>query len=187
MRRSLRNLMNSLTAVSLLLCLATVALWVRSYWQFDSFYKLNCTLDSCVHMKSVNCDRGVIGINWLASNKSSSGIQKDWTYTSKGIPSYRVAPGATGFGYRVSNPELRLDRTTILNYAQTILFPLWAVTLVTMILPWIWAIRRLGRRRRDPGLCPKCGYDLRATPQAGGELVSRCPECGTATRHAKVE
>ena len=28
------------------------------------------------------------------------------------------------------------------------------------------------RRRRLPGLCPACGYDLRATP-------GRCPECGT--------
>ena len=37
---------------------------------------------------------------------------------------------------------------------------------VGLIGAWVF------RARRRVGLCPSCGYDLRATPE-------RCPECGT--------
>jgi hypothetical protein len=52
--------------------------------------------------------------------------------------------------------------------------PIWL-----MMLPFAlafaaagWRLKRPQRRRRA-GLCPSCGYDVRATPE-------RCPECGFA-------
>lgn len=51
----------------------------------------------------------------------------------------------------------------------------WLLVVIFAVLPACWLLRGpLQRRRRKRlGLCLKCGYDLRATPE-------RCPECGTA-------
>ena len=59
--------------------------------------------------------------------------------------------------------------------------PSAGVIAVTAILPslfvigWLWLLPARLRRNRAArlGLCPDCGYDLRATP-------GRCPECGRA-------
>ena len=36
----------------------------------------------------------------------------------------------------------------------------------------------LAVRRLRIGLCPHCAYDIRATPEPNGSILSRCPECG---------
>jgi hypothetical protein len=53
--------------------------------------------------------------------------------------------------------------------------PWWSLAAVSAILPAWWYLRhrrrRLVRQRVAAGLCVRCGYDLRESPE-------RCPECG---------
>jgi hypothetical protein len=55
-----------------------------------------------------------------------------------------------------------------------------AIPLLLVAIPTGWAAARLVRHmRRDwRGLCPNCGYDIRASPD-------RCPACGQVRRQAQ--
>ena len=168
MRRSLLNL---LTALSLLLCVAVCGLWVRSYsvqdviqyvtaqgWQIaaSSQGRIGCAFE-----RGALADEDVL-VNPLAwSTESPSEISA----SGAGVPTFDT------LGFSLARvPGYSSGHTTTF-----VTVPHWSIALLGMILPvWRWGGR--GRKVR-PGHCPRCGYDLRATP-------GRCPECGMAAAPA---
>ena len=77
-------------------------------------------------------------------------------------------PAAGVVGYFASSALLRAGEDEWLAY-RAIVAALAAVIVGCLIVAWRGV--RVRHRRQEAGLCPACGYDLRATP-------GRCPECG---------
>jgi hypothetical protein len=87
-------------------------------------------------------------------------------------------PAAPYHIWPAANLPAAWDHDVIIGFAflsgvgfTVIRVPLWAFVLLLIAFP-IWWQRYPRRFRRIPfGICPQCGYDLRASTQ-------RCPECG---------
>ena len=73
---------------------------------------------------------------------------------------------ATIYLYRNGRPELYVESVPLLGWASA----MFAVLAIASLLWEAKRIRMADDRVRN-GLCPSCGYDLRASP-------GRCPECG---------
>jgi hypothetical protein len=86
--------------------------------------------------------------------------------------------GYFGLGRHPHNPEWAVRVFKRYWYIRGLAVPNWFVVATGSVLPVAWAARfyhhRRQVRRRARGLCPACGYDLRASP-------NRCPECGRQT------
>ena len=173
-RRLLRNLLNALTVLSLLLALAAAALWVRSYWVGDGFVWKPSDADRAYYRAYVG--RGVARVGGGAYPFDRTG---HFDYGADRPPTR-----PTGFHPRCFAARLGFDYHRGSD-AQgqpfvDVLFPIWALLLCAAVLPScrVVSLRRdlRSRRRSAAGACTSCGYDLRATPE-------RCPECGTTSTH----
>jgi hypothetical protein len=165
-----------LSSVSLALCAALLVLDIRSLWISDTLVHADPPLLDIVFLA---CNGG--GIAWIhevdtippyAHDHSLSvglrQIKPGWNYIRSGA-TLRWRLATMGYYQRGRLTHLIVGTTE----TRTLVIPLWLPIVLCAILPARWLlIRRRLRRRQTLGLCPICGYDLRAS-------TARCPECGT--------
>ena len=171
-RRLSRILLNAMTVLSLLICLAALALWARSYWlahEFGWVASPRSGGESFVWNLTSAEGRFRIMVGPLAPGMVPRYMRDGWTWRPLNGRPHDIARSTHvnrwGFASRpIIGPVGRL---------AVIDFPAWLPTTLFALTPAIrlaLAVRR-GPRLRE-GHCERCGYDLRATPE-------RCPECGT--------
>jgi hypothetical protein len=175
LRRIRPILLHTTTLLSLLLCAATIALWIRSHTHLDD-------IDHFSHPQrywSLRSAEGRLYLQqtWAAGPYWHQSPRTEYTTGELARLKYANLPfkwQAAGFAYG-HVPILSLSTSMTLT-AHVYQAPHAFFALLFALPPALWlraAIRRRRlRARRAANACPTCGYDLRATPD-------RCPECGT--------
>lgn len=164
-----RRLFTFASAVSFLLCAATVVLWVRSYSQFDSFFLSNAQRWWCI-----DSHRGSVS---LVTCWWRSGLAQHWKVSHSPtpvlVPYEDIPPHWQVLGFKRVRIVIVVERgDTLPNLIlNTYSAPFWSVCLLFLVAPTLWTLSVLRRSGEQSGRCVRCGYDLRATPD-------RCPECG---------
>jgi len=192
-----RRLARIRVVLSLLLFVATVVLWVRSYfvadrWGYQQIQRFPLGAEHTTRWISTDAGRLEFLYSYLFYSDvfmittggdpilTPSKSFFHWSNAKKPISDWGIRPHPTpdlvvthrflGFEYKVVNPT---PRTRDFLRTVSLSMPLWFVALCSGTPPLL-AWRRYRRRKRsaNQNRCPSCGYDLRATPE-------RCPECGT--------
>ena len=164
-----RRLVNLLAVVSAVLLVAVLTIWLRSYFRGD---------DLAYTWTAANQWHRKVSLTWLSGQFSltrsgwsapGSDIETGWSLGQRHPrPGYDMDGGFGGIQHR------RVTHTD--RWLSEIRVPIWVVVVALAVLPTVAAVRWLrDRQRARAGLCPVCGYDLRATP-------GRCPECGADGR-----
>jgi hypothetical protein len=188
-----------LTAMSAVLCVVAIALWVRSYWRTDYVqrrqespqeFKAGVPLRYSVQVLKSDRGRLLLGAHWSVGNgpnTAPAAADDDggtlappvwtWAHAGKWVDEdderwwQRL-----GFFHRswTFGPGSEGRRSRLVSIG----LPLWLPVVLTALPPLLAVLRSRRRRRMEAqGLCIACGYELRSTP-------TRCPECGTVPRWA---
>ena len=166
-----RVFINLVAAVSLLLCVVSLTLWVRS------------------HIVADQLSRG--GVGWYVLIDSDHGvlayvIADESTPLDPPYPWRRSSVyGATfggGFDATVGSSVSHWTSGTANVRQRAWWVSHWVICAATIWLP-LWCSvsqwKRKHKQRLKEGRCVNCGYDLRGTP-------NRCPECGMVPKKDPV-
>jgi hypothetical protein len=176
-RKIARYALGFLTVLSLLLAIASAALWIQSRivdLTFLHFGQKQMYVRSGTGELSIQINT----IDWtLWAGKRPAGwsrVRSDWF-------GRRVAQqlGAeVSFWNRLGFAARRFEwaQEGMVSELRIIVVPYWFLLALATPLPARLLLRGLSSRRRRQlaaaGRCTTCGYDLRGTP-------ARCPECGS--------
>jgi hypothetical protein len=167
-----RRLLNVLTALSLLLCVAAVGLWTWTQWRIAQARIVGAWHEVHVVARPGGVYLAVGSLHgpqptagWAFGHYSARLQDREWGMSGSGHWSFLGLRTGTFLGAATSSPVACTVRYVVL--------PHWLIAAIAAVMPAQFLRRqerRLGRRKK--GGCASCGYDLRATP-------GRCPECGT--------
>jgi hypothetical protein len=167
-----RRLFTLLSVVSLLLCVGTCVLWVRSHFISDEWmYDWSATDRGPQNDESFVSEGGKLEYGHFAVDVENRGDDvKGFSYHRRLPDDFYVRQRAFTFNHK-DYGEIR---------STAIRVPHWLFAAIFAVTPAAWFLARRRVRTSHGVACPTCGYDLRATPD-------RCPECGTVPLIAKVK
>jgi hypothetical protein len=168
---------------SLSVSIIFIVLWVLSYRWLAQIYFVTASKNEGGTITSCNGALSYFCRTELPKRNESVGFSYSWNWAPRseihvfGVDVY----GITSFGFAretmtAGSGESVAEGTPTVGMTELV-FPHWIVVLSGLIPSSLLILKRYRARRRRPGNCPTCGYDLRATPD-------RCPECGTEVPRA---